>query len=166
MVLILYSRSSLNRPSATISWTGILVAAISLISTGIALTEPSLMISLCKQHGMALAFLASPNSPVERIETLSELSTGFVYLVSITGITGARDTLPSYLDDFVSRVRGKSELPVAVGFGISTPEQARMVGEVADGVIVGSALIKATDEGDDPIQAAGEFVKAMAGALQ
>jgi tryptophan synthase alpha chain len=127
--------------------------------------EAGLFEALCKDHGMALSFLIAPNSERERIKLVGEKSTGFTYLVSIMGITGARAVLPSDLADFIARVRRDISTPLAVGFGISTAEQARAVGEIADGVIVGSALIKkviaAQEARQDPAQAAAEFVREL-----
>ena len=77
---------------------------------------------------------------------VAERSQGFIYLVSLTGVTGARQTLPPELESFVKRVRQKAQQPLCVGFGISTPEQARRVASVADGVIVGSHLIRLIEE--------------------
>ncbi len=113
---------------------------------------------VCEARGRALVYLLAPTSPPERIELLAGRTTGFLYLVSLAGVTGARDALPPHLADFVQRVRAVACTPLAVGFGISTPEQARAVGQLADGVIVGSALIKAAGQGDDPAQAATNFV--------
>jgi tryptophan synthase alpha chain len=121
---------------------------------------------LSKQQGLALSFLISPNTPKNRIKFISARSTGFTYLVSITGTTGAREYLPPHLKEFVSRVRTFSQTPLAVGFGISTVEQARDVGKIADGVIVGSALIKAASGVKDPPQAAAKFVSEMSLALK
>lgn len=121
--------------------------------------------SLCHEHKLDLIFLLPPNSSRERIRFVSEQSSGFVYLVSVLGITGARDALPVELAEFVARVRAQTEKPLAVGFGISTPEQAAVVGEIADGVIVGSALIKAVGQADDPAAEAREFVSELKGAL-
>jgi len=121
--------------------------------------------SLCKQHGLDLVFLLSPNSSEERTRFVAEQSSGFVYLVSVLGITGEREALPFELADFVGRVRAQTEKPLAVGFGISTPEQAAAVGEVADGVIVGSALIKAAGQAANPVEAAREFVRGLKRAL-
>ncbi len=122
--------------------------------------------AICQQHGLALIFLLSPNSPEPRIELVSSQSTGFIYLVSVIGITGARQQLPDDLKKFVAKVRAHTDKPLAVGFGISTPEQAQGVAAVADGVIVGSALIKATANAENKPQAAGQFVKQMAAAMQ
>jgi tryptophan synthase alpha chain len=79
-------------------------------------------------------------------------STGFIYLVSLTGVTGARDQLAAGLTDFVARVRAQTETPLAVGFGIGTGQQARAVGQLVDGVIVGSALIKRVGESLDSVR--------------
>ena len=121
--------------------------------------------SLCRQKELDLIFLLPPNSTDERVKFVSEQSSGFVYLVSVLGITGERAALPVELDHFVKRVRGQSKKPLAVGFGISTPQQAAAVGEIADGVIVGSALIKTAGQSDQPVQAAGEFVADLKAAL-
>ncbi|HZD56209.1 MAG TPA: tryptophan synthase subunit alpha [Anaerolineales bacterium] len=119
----------------------------------------------CEQHQLALVYLLAPTSPPERVAFVAGQTTGFLYLVSLTGVTGARDSLPADLDAFVSRVRDQAATPVAVGFGISTPAQARAVGGLADGVIVGSALINAVDRSSDPCLAAAEFVSRLREAL-
>ncbi|NUM47725.1 MAG: tryptophan synthase subunit alpha [Anaerolineales bacterium] len=122
---------------------------------------------LCKEHGLAVVFLLAPNSPEERIKLVCEKTTGFVYLVSVMGVTGAREGVAAGLREFVARVRAYARVPVAVGFGISTPDQAAAVGEIADGVIVGSALVKVVDEamreGKNPALEARHFVRQMRG---
>jgi tryptophan synthase alpha chain len=128
--------------------------------------EAGLLKKLCNQTDMALNFLLAPNSPEDRIKLVTEQTTGFVYLVSITGITGTRQDLPKDLQEFAARVRTYTDKPIAVGFGISTPEQARAVGKIADGVIIGSALIKAVTDALDCPQAAGKFVHSIATALE
>jgi tryptophan synthase alpha chain len=100
------------------------------------------------------------------MRVVTELSRGFVYLVSVLGITGERDALPVALSGFVDKVRKLTKKPLAVGFGISTPDQAAAVGDIADGVIVGSALIKAVGQTDDPVGAAREFVQSLKSALK
>lgn len=94
--------------------------------------------------GLDTVFLAAPTSTGERLRAVAEASTGFIYVVSSVGVTGERGELPAELADLVERVRlsGGSGMPVAVGFGISSPEQAAVVGRLADGVIVGSAIVK------------------------
>jgi tryptophan synthase alpha chain len=121
---------------------------------------------LCQQKGLALIFLLSPNSPEARIKLVTSQSTGFVYLVSVLGITGERKRLPDTLKNFVAKVRTYTDKPLAVGFGISTPEQARIVAEIADGVIVGSALIQATANTENKPQAAGQFVAQIVQAMK
>lgn len=88
-------------------------------------------------------------------------TSGFLYLVSLTGVTGARDRLPPNLEPFVARARAASDLPLAVGFGISTPDQAARVARIADVVIVGSALIRAIATGPDPVRAASDVVASL-----
>ncbi len=94
-----------------------------------------------RARGLDLVFLAAPNSPPERLKRVAEASSGFLYCVSLTGVTGARDTLSPGLDRFLGRVRAVSSLPLAVGFGISRPEQVRALRGLADAVVVGSGLI-------------------------
>jgi tryptophan synthase alpha chain len=103
----------------------------------------------CRQHGLALIYLLAPTSTPDRVQLVTERSQGFVYLVSVAGITGARGSLPPDLAAFVDRVRAVTDKPLAVGFGISTPEQAGQVAALADGVIVGSALVRLTGETDE-----------------
>ncbi|MGW8143499.1 MAG: tryptophan synthase subunit alpha [Anaerolineales bacterium] len=128
--------------------------------------EASEFQSICEQNDLAINYLLAPNSPKERIKLITQRTTGFVYLVSITGITGARRELPTDLREFASRVRTFTNKPLAVGFGISTPEQAKAVAEIADGVIIGSALIKAVMDSEDHPEAAGRFVRNIVIAME
>ena len=127
--------------------------------------EAGEMQSHCRQQGLDLVFLLSPNSSDERVRFVTGQSSGFVYLVSVLGITGERASLPTELAQFVKRVRAQTDKPLAVGFGISTPDQAAAVGQVADGVIVGSALVKAAGQADDPPTDARDFVLGLKNAL-
>jgi tryptophan synthase alpha chain len=111
--------------------------------------------------GLDTVFLVAPTSTNERLELVGSASSGFVYCVSTTGITGERDELPDGLADLVSRVRAHTAVPVAVGFGVGTPEQAAAVASIADGVIVGSAIVKRQE---DPVDV-GEFVSKLADAV-
>ncbi|MCJ7702456.1 MAG: tryptophan synthase subunit alpha [Anaerolineales bacterium] len=124
------------------------------------------MQTLCQVNGLDLIFLLPPNSSNERVRFVTGQCGGFVYLVSVLGITGERDALPVGLSEFVQRVRSQTNKPLAVGFGISTPEQAANVGQIADGVIVGSALIKVAGQASDPVRAAREFVAGLKQALR
>jgi len=113
----------------------------------------------CDAHEMALVQFTAPTSTAERIRLAVGHATGFVYIVSVAGVTGARDRLPAGLRDYALRVKAQAgDKPVVVGFGISKPEHVREVGQYADGVIVASALIRAAGEAADPAQAAYEFV--------
>lgn len=97
----------------------------------------------CRQASLATIYMLAPTSTEARIKFVAQHATGFIYLVSVTGVTGARAELPSDLKTFVARVRRHTTLPLAIGFGIGTEEQAAAVGKIAEGVIVGSALVKA-----------------------
>ena len=118
--------------------------------------------------GIALVTLVAPNTPPGRRRTIASRAEGFIYLVSDTRVTGERDSLPAGLERLVSEVQADSEVPVAVGFGIGTPEQARAVGAVADGVIIGTRLVRAVDEAGGAAaaaDAAGEFLRATREAM-
>jgi tryptophan synthase alpha chain len=113
-------------------------------------------------------FLVAPTTTSERTRLISGRSRGFIYYVSVTGVTGAREDLPDELESAVRRIKEYGEKPVAVGFGVSTPAQAKRIASVADGVIVGSAIIKIIEENiKDPkmISRVGDFVGSLANAL-
>jgi tryptophan synthase alpha chain len=99
-----------------------------------------------RKHSLDQIYLLTPASTEERISLVAEKSQGFIYLVSLTGVTGARQALPDGLEDFVGGVRQKTSKPLCVGFGVSSPEQAERVAKIADGVIVGSRLIQLIEE--------------------
>jgi tryptophan synthase alpha chain len=117
------------------------------------------------ESGIDLIFLLAPTTDAARVRGVAALASGFLYLVSLVGVTGARDRLPAELEGFVARVRAATDLPLAVGFGIGAPEQAARVARIADGAIVGSALIRAVGESERPVQAAQRFVAALRAAL-
>jgi len=129
------------------------------------LEEAAAMEAACRAHHMALIFMLAPTSTPERVTAVVERAAGFVYLVSLTGITGARSALPPDLAGFVERVRKQTPVPLAVGFGVSTPSQAQAVGSLADGVIVGSALIDAVEGTENWPQAVADFVGELRSAL-
>ena len=122
--------------------------------------------ALAAAVGLAHIHFLAPTSTPERIASVAQRASGFIYLVSVAGVTGARATVQADLADFVERVRGQASVPLAVGFGIGTPEQAASVGHMADGVIVGSALINAVDQAVDKPAAAKQFVQSLQKALQ
>ena len=116
---------------------------------------------------MAYIHFLAPTSSERRIEAVTTRARGFIYLVSVTGVTGARQSLGDHLGEFVQRVRRRTSAPLAVGFGISTPEQAAAIGRMADGVIVGSALINAVDRADSgKPQAATDFVRSLRESME
>lgn len=117
-------------------------------------------------EGLATIQFLAPTSSGHRIKAVTDRAQGFIYLVSVTGVTGARAGLHADLAGFIGRVRAQTPIPLAVGFGISTPEQAATIGRLADGVIVGSALINAVDAATDKAAAAAAFVRALRVALQ
>jgi tryptophan synthase alpha chain len=120
---------------------------------------------LASAKGLALIHFLAPSSSQSRISLVAERAQGFIYMVSLTGITGARSQLSIDLHDFITRVRSQTNIPLAVGFGISTPEQTSRVGDIADGVIVGSALIDAVARATDKPGAAVKFVRLLRDGL-
>ncbi|HEY5707934.1 MAG TPA: tryptophan synthase subunit alpha [Solirubrobacterales bacterium] len=118
--------------------------------------------------GLALVPLVAPTTPAERRARICAAARGFVYVVSTVGTTGERDELPAELAGLISATKEDAEVPVAVGFGIGTPEQAAEVGRVADGVIVGSRLVRAAGEAgsaDAAAEAVGSFLRETRVAL-
>lgn len=111
--------------------------------------------------GLACVFLAAQTSTEDRLRAIGEASTGFVYAASLLGVTGTRDALDAGARTLVGRVRAVTETPVALGIGVSTPEQAAIAARFADGVIVGSALVSRLSGVPDPAEAAGTFVAAL-----
>lgn len=95
-----------------------------------------------RRYGIDIIFLLTPTSDAERIAVVNKIGSGFVYYVTVTGVTGARTTVSTSLPEELARVTSAIKLPVMAGFGISTPEQAAEVGALADGVVVGSAIVK------------------------
>jgi tryptophan synthase alpha chain len=126
--------------------------------------ESDELLEACRQHRLDLVFLLAPTSTDERIAAVAERASGFVYCVSLTGVTGERAALPD-LRAYLARVRARTDLPLAIGFGVSTPDHVRQVGEVADGAVVASALINFLDTVPDADQlvAAEQFVRGLRG---
>ncbi len=115
--------------------------------------EGEFLSALCRQYGLALVFFLAPTSNQARIALVAQRATGFIYVVSLIGVTGARSELPEDLTDFVTRLRRQVDgVPLVMGFGISKPEHARLVGALVDGFIVGSALVRAGREGTDAVR--------------
>ena len=122
-----------------------------------------------RKLGLDTIFLAAPTSPPERIKLVSRDSRGFIYYVSLTGVTGTREKLPPELEMAVRGIKEQSQKPIAVGFGISTPKQAKEVSRFADGVIVGSAIVKIIEEeagNESLVDRVGDFISSLAAAIQ
>jgi tryptophan synthase alpha chain len=142
-----------------------------LIVPDLPLEEAGAVRAACDAAGLALVPLIAPTTPADRLAAIVEQARGFVYAVSVTGTTGERAGVGDALAALVARAKAHSPVPVAVGFGISTPEQAaRAAAAGADGVIVGSRLVRAAteaaDSGEDPAAAVGELVAALGSALR
>ena len=122
-----------------------------------------------RRMGLDTIFLVAPTSPPDRIKLVSRCSQGFIYYVSVTGVTGPRENLPDELEQAVKGIKEQSKKRVAVGFGISTPEQAKRISLFADGIIVGSAIVKMIEENlknPELIDRVKDFVSSFAKALK
>ena len=136
-----------------------------LIVPDLPLEEAGDVLAACDRAGVALVPLVAPTTPDDRLTAIGARARGFVYTVSLTGTTGERmgahDAAP-----LLARVKARADVPVALGFGISTPEQAAAAARAgADGVIVGTRLVRAAAEADDPAAAVGELVMGLADGL-
>lgn len=121
--------------------------------------EAETLLSKARELDIDTVFLVAPTSTDERLEFVTHHCRGFIYAISVTGVTGTRDKLPE-VPELVRRIKTFSDLPVAVGFGVSNGKTARPVAEIADGVVVGSALIKAVEEKSDVQALAKEIAEA------
>jgi tryptophan synthase alpha chain len=126
--------------------------------------EGSQLEAISRKQELDLIYLLAPTSTEDRIRLVAERSGGFIYLVSVTGVTGTREGLSSDLDKFVAKVRKVANQPLCVGFGISTPEQANQLAKIVDGVIVGSRIIQLM-EIDDGFTSVVNFVKELRHAV-
>ncbi|MBF0328006.1 MAG: tryptophan synthase subunit alpha [Nitrospirae bacterium] len=124
--------------------------------------EASLLIKESRASGLDTIFLVAPTSNDKRIKKVALASSGFVYYVSMTGITGTKLTLDASFIEHINKVKQASKNPVAVGFGVSTPDDAKTIAEMADGVIVGSAIVKKLHENPEEAE---EFIKKLREAI-
>jgi tryptophan synthase alpha chain len=121
---------------------------------------------ICKNYGLDLISLIAPTSE-ERIAMIAKEATGFIYIVSSLGVTGVRSEITTDIPSLCAAVKAASDTPCAIGFGISTPEQAEKMSKSADGVIVGSAIVKIVAKyGKDAPEHVGEYVKSMVDAIK
>lgn len=127
--------------------------------------ESGEMAGYCRQYGRDLIFMVAPTSRDEHIKAIASQASGFVYCVSTTGVTGVRDSVSADLSSFLGRVRKRVDLPLAVGFGVSTPEHVRDIGSQAEGVIVGSALVSRLNDAEPDSLAAvsRDFIRYLRG---
>lgn len=120
---------------------------------------------VCANEGLGTVFIIAPTTPAERIRKIADAASGFLYYVSRTGVTGERADLSADLKDQVQQIRANSDLPLVVGFGVSKPEHVTAIGEVADGVVVGSALVNCLANNLDDHAAAIKALRAKAEEL-
>ena len=140
--------------------------ASGLIVPDLPLEEAPAMMAACDERGLALVPLVAPTTPADRLERIGRVARGFLYTVSLTGTTGERAALDGDLAAVIARARASTEVPVAVGFGIATPEQAAAAARAgAQGVIVGSRLVRAAGEAENPVDEVREIVRALGAAL-
>jgi len=137
-----------------------------VLVTDMIVEEADDYLAALRLHHLAPIFLAAPTSPDERLEKIAAVSQGFVYAISRVGITGAQKSLTSDAEQLVRRLRKFTQLPVAVGFGISTPEHFAAVGEFADAAVIGSALVATIEQAGpkDAPAAIGRFIEGVRGA--
>ncbi len=114
--------------------------------------EAGLLLSFSKKTGFDVIFLVAPTSTGERIKKVAKASRGFIYYVSITGITGSKLSMDASIGSHIAEIRQISRKPVAVGFGIATPQEASEIAKIADGVIVGSAIVKRVEDADEELK--------------
>ncbi|MFN6355924.1 MAG: tryptophan synthase subunit alpha [Cyanobacteriota bacterium] len=162
VILFTYSNPLLNRGMETFCRQAAQAGASGLVVPDLPLEEAETLSPIAASHGLDLVLLVAPTTPMQRMAKIHATSRGFTYLVSVTGVTGVRTAMESRVEPLVQALKQQGALPVAVGFGISGPEQARQVRAWgADGAIVGSALVKvmaaAAQAGEDGAAAAGRF---------
>lgn len=132
--------------------------------TDLPVEEADAYLKQMRKRNLATVFLAAPTSPDDRLKRIAEASTGFIYAVSRTGVTGARKELTEDAQKLVRRLRKFTKLPIAVGFGISQPEQFATVGQFADGAAIGSAIVHTIEQNPGKeAQAVAEFIKQVVG---
>jgi tryptophan synthase alpha chain len=140
--------------------------ASGLIVPDLPLGEAPEVLEACESHGVALVPLVAPTTTAERLGEIGSRARGFLYTVSVVGITGERESLADAFAEIVARAKSATAAPVALGFGISTPEHARQAADAgADGVIVGTRLVRAAGESEDPAAAVGAIVADLAAGL-
>jgi tryptophan synthase alpha chain len=136
-----------------------------VLLTDMIVEEAEEYLRVMRENDLAPVFLAAPTSPDARLKAIAESSQGFVYAISRVGITGTQVELASDAEALVARIKQFTKLPVALGFGVSTPEHVRAVGEFADAAVVGSAIVALIEKtpAEDAPRAVGDFVRNLKG---
>jgi tryptophan synthase alpha chain len=166
VVLMCYVNLVLARGADTFARTARDAGVSGLIVPDLPLEESAEIEAACEAHGVALVPLVAPTTPDDRLARIGAKARGFLYTVSVVGTTGERSSEEDAYAPILARVKRYAEVPVAIGFGISTPEQAAVAARAgADGVIVGTRLVRAAAEADDPAAAVGELVAGLAAGL-
>jgi tryptophan synthase alpha chain len=166
VVVMCYSNMILTRGLERFCERLVAAGVSGLIVPDLPLEESDDALRACDERGLALVPLVAPTTPDDRLELIGARARGFVYTVSLTGTTGERALIAEALGGLVARVRARTEVPVAVGFGIGTPEQASLAADAgADGVIIGSRLVRAAGGAGDPAEAVGTLVGQFSDAL-
>jgi tryptophan synthase alpha chain len=170
VVLFTYSNPLLNRGMESFCRDAREAGAAGLVVPDLPLEEAERLSAIAAAEGLDLVLLVAPTTPAERMARIHASSRGFTYLVSVTGVTGERSAMEARVGPLVERLRAMGDTPVAVGFGIAGPEQARQVRDWgADGAIVGSALVRvmssAHEGGRDVARAAADFCSQLRKAL-
>jgi tryptophan synthase alpha chain len=171
VVLMCYSNPLFARGAERFAREVAAAGASGLIVPDLPLEESAAVRDACDAAGLALVPLVAPTTPAARMAEIVRRARGFVYTVSLAGTTGERSAVAESVADLLARAKAHSPVPVALGFGISTPEQAAAAAAAgADGVIVGSRLVRAaaeaSDAGEDPARAVGAAVAALSEALR
>lgn len=165
MVFMTYANVVFSYGSERFAKTASEVGMDGLILPDVPFEEKSEFSDACKKYGLDLISLIAPTSD-ERINMIAKEAEGFVYCVSSLGTTGARSSITGNIDEMVASVRMNTDIPVAVGFGITTPEQAKEIAEKADGIIIGSAIVNIIGEhGKDAIPYVEQYVREIARAI-
>jgi tryptophan synthase alpha chain len=167
VVMMLYTNIVLAQGPQAFARTLADAGASGLIVPDLPLEESGEVLEACDAAGIALVPLVAPTTPDDRLARIGARARGFVYTVSVIGTTGERAALSDTFAGLIARAKAHTEVPVALGFGIGAPEQAVQAAEAgADGVIVGSRLVRAAAEADDPAAAVRELVEGFSQALR
>jgi tryptophan synthase alpha chain len=167
VVLMCYANVILAKGPEEFAAAAAEAGAAAVIVPDLPLEEQGAIGAPLSAKGLALVPMVAPTTPAQRLEAICRDAQGFVYVVSTVGVTGERAELPTELRELVGAVKKKASVPAAVGFGISTSEQAAKVGEIADGVIIGTRLVREVAESDvdAAVAAVTEFLREARAAL-